>query len=114
MLRKIYSDLPSFKNVKFHEGLNLILAEKDDTSTDGKTRNGAGKSSLVELINALLGSDIRKGNILKTPSLLYNRFGIELELSGNAITLERCGDTANKIFVKSIRCLLYTSPSPRD
>lgn len=102
MLRKVYSDLPSFKNVEFHDGLNLILAEKDDKSTDGKTRNGAGKSSLVELINALLGSDIRKGNILKAPQLLYNRFGLELDLSGNSISIERCGDSANKIFVKSM------------
>ncbi len=102
MLRKIYSDLPSFKEIKFHKGLNLILAEKDEESTDGKTRNGAGKSSLVELINALLGSELRKGNILKAPALLNKRFGLELELSGNAITLERSGDSANKIFIKSM------------
>ena len=107
MLRKIYSDLSSFKDVKFHEGFNLILAEKDDKSSDdkssdGKTRNSAGKSSLVELINALLGSDLRKGNILKAPELLYNKFGLEFELSGKPITLERCGNTANKIFIKSM------------
>ncbi|MBM7074246.1 DUF2326 domain-containing protein [Shewanella sp. 202IG2-18] len=102
MFRKVYSDLPSFKNVEFHDGLNLILAEKGDKSTEGKTRNGAGKSSLVELINALLGSELRKGNILKSPQLLYNRFGLELELSGSSLTIERCGDTANKIFVKSM------------
>lgn len=102
MLNKIYSDLTSFKEINFHEGLNLILAEKDDKSTDGRTRNGAGKSSLVELINALLGSDLRKGNILKTPELIKNRFGLELELSGNAVSLERCGNSANKIFIKSM------------
>lgn len=102
MLHKIYSDLPSFKQVEFHEGLNLILAEKDDKSSEGKTRNGAGKSSLVELINALLGSDLRKGNILKAPDLLYNRFGLELALSGETVTLERCGDTSSTIFVKSM------------
>jgi len=83
MIRKIYSSLPSFKTVEFHQGLNLVLAEKGAQSSDGQTRNGAGKSSLVELINALLGSDLRKGNILKSKELLAHLWHRQLENSPN-------------------------------
>ena len=101
MLKRIYSDLSSFKNVTFKDGLNLVLAEKGIDSTDGRTRNGAGKSSLVELINSLLGSDLRKTNLLKNSELIHNRFGLEMELAGEPITLERSGVSPNKIYVKS-------------
>ncbi|MDH5327100.1 MAG: DUF2326 domain-containing protein [Gammaproteobacteria bacterium] len=102
MLSKIYSDLPSFKTVEFHSGLNLVLAEKGANSSEGKTRNGAGKSSLVELINALLGSDLRKGNVLKSEELLENRFGLEISLSGKELTVERSGETPGRIYVKAM------------
>ncbi|MEZ8097165.1 ABC-three component system protein [Photobacterium swingsii] len=102
MLNKVYSDFPTFKTVKFHSGLNLILAEKESESSYSHTRNGAGKSSLVEIINALLGSDLRKGNILKSKELLDYRFGIDINLSGNEVSIERTGSTPGKIFIKSM------------
>ena len=102
MLKKIYSDHPSFKPVKFHPGLNLVLAEKDSKSDDGQTRNGAGKSSLVELISSLYGGDLKKGSLLKTKELQPYRFGMELSFDNNALTIERSGEYSTKIFVKSM------------
>lgn len=100
MLYKIYSDHPSFKPVKFHPGLNLVLAEKGTNSTDGQTRNGAGKSSLVEIISSLYGGDLKKGNILKAKELQSSRFGMELTLNDKPLKIERSGYHATKIFVK--------------
>jgi len=102
MIRKIYSSLPSFKTVEFHQGLNLVLAEKGAKSSDGQTRNGAGKSSLVELINALLGSDLRKGNILKSKELLEHRFGLEINFVDKNLIIERSGSSTGRIHVKSM------------
>ena len=102
MLKRIYSNLPSFKPVKFHSGLNLILAEKDSQSSDGQTRNGAGKSSVVELISSLHGGDLKKSSLLKTKDLLPYRFGIELTLDGKPVTIERSGEHPTKVFVRNM------------
>lgn len=102
MLKRIYSDHPSFKPVKFHTGLNLVLAEKDSKSSDGQTRNGAGKSSLVELVSTLYGGDLRKTNVMKTKELLPYRFGMDLTIKGQPITIERSGAHSTKIFVKDM------------
>lgn len=101
MLHKLYSDLPTFKTVNFHPGLNIILAEKTKNSSDKKSRNGAGKSSFVELINALLGSDLKKGNVLKANELLHYNFGLELSIANSSFTIERSGDRPTKLFVKN-------------
>lgn len=102
MLKKIYSNHPSFKPVKFHSGLNLVLAEKDIKSTDGQTRNGAGKSSLVELISSLYGSELKKGSLLKTKELKAYRFGMELSQDNSTLIVERSGEHSTKVFVKSM------------
>ncbi|WP_444922365.1 ABC-three component system protein [Microbulbifer sp. CnH-101-G] len=102
MLKKIYSDHPSFRPVKFHSGLNLVLAEKDSKSTDGQTRNGAGKSSLVELISSLYGGELRAGGLFKTKELRAYRFGMELILDDKPFTIERSGEHSTKIYVKKM------------
>ena len=43
MIRRVYSNLPKFKNLTFKEGLNVLLAEKSAGATDKHTRNRAGK-----------------------------------------------------------------------
>lgn len=100
MLHKVYSEMNSFKTVELHEGLNIILAEKSELSSDGKTRNGAGKSSFVELVNTLLGGEIKKKSILKNDLLCDKYFGVEIEELGKRFSVERKGDAASKVIFK--------------
>lgn len=102
MLHRIYSDLPTFKEVKFHAGLNIILTTKEKVSSDGRTRNGSGKSSLIELINTLLGSEIRSENSLKSKELVNYRFGLEVEIGGRGLIVEREGASPSRIYVKKL------------
>ena len=53
MIRRIFSDLATFKELTFRPGLNLILADKSLGATNRQTRNAAGKTSLIELIHFL-------------------------------------------------------------
>ncbi|MDC9519863.1 DUF2326 domain-containing protein [Pseudoalteromonas sp. Angola-31] len=99
MLHSISSDLNTFKKVVFHDGLNLVIADKEQTSGDGRSRNGAGKSSLVEIINTLLGSDIKKDNLMKAEALKESSFSLSLSINGHELTVSRSGSVPSKVFV---------------
>ena len=58
MIHHIYSSLPSFKELRFRQGFNLLLADKSPGATDKQTRNRAGKTSLIELIHFLTGASL--------------------------------------------------------
>jgi uncharacterized protein YydD (DUF2326 family) len=57
VIHRVYSDLKSFKTLEFHNGLNIVLAEKTPQAGDKQTRNRAGKSSIIEIIHFLLAAD---------------------------------------------------------
>lgn len=54
-LESLGSDDSRFKRLDFHDGLNLVLADKTMDSDSTDSRNGAGKSSIVRLLRYLLG-----------------------------------------------------------
>ena len=89
MILTIESSLPSFKTVKFHEGLNVLLSDKNQTSTDKKTRNSAGKTSLVEIIHFLLGADCDKASLLREKELIQHTFKGRFREIGRASCRER-------------------------
>lgn len=60
MIKQIRSDLPTFKTLKFHSGLNVIVATKTRDSSSRQTRNRAGKSSMLEIIHFLFASEGHK------------------------------------------------------
>ena len=50
MLKKFYSD-PERIDIEFHNGINIVCADKTKKSKDTDTRNGTGKSTLLYLID---------------------------------------------------------------
>ncbi|MEU4117773.1 hypothetical protein AB0F71_25170 [Kitasatospora sp. NPDC028055] len=56
MLRRLSADDARFKTVVFAPGLNLVLADRTNTSATTDSRNSAGKSSIIELVHFLLGA----------------------------------------------------------
>lgn len=47
MILSVTSSLPKFKILKFHSGLNILLADTTDAAAPGNARNSAGKTSFV-------------------------------------------------------------------
>lgn len=99
MILSIESSLPSFKAVRFHEGLNILLSDKNQASTEKKTRNSAGKTSLVEIIHFLLGADCDKDSLMRDKDLVQHTFKGRFRIGGELFTVERGGADPSKIFL---------------
>lgn len=91
MIRSLTSSLASFKRVDLLPGLNLLVAKKTRTSSDKDTRNGAGKTSFVELVQFMLGADWRESNafLKQTRELAGAQFQLTLDLGGQLVEVER-------------------------
>lgn len=99
MILSVHSSIPTFKSVQFHAGLNVLLADTNPDSTEKQTRNSAGKTSLVEIIHFLLGSNCDKDSLFRTDALIDHSFTVVIEVGGNPLKISRTGRDPSKIFV---------------
>lgn len=111
MIRKITADAPSFKTQEFGPGLNILRAEKSEGATDRDSRNGAGKSSLVELVHFLFGASAGPKSIFRSDALRGWRFEAEMELQGRLGRVARSGARQGSVEVSGV--LVPESPSPQ-
>lgn len=100
MIHRIYSSLESFKTLELRPGLNILLADKSPGATDRQTRNGAGKTSLIELLHFLNGATCEAESIFKATSLVGCNFGADLDLGDIRASIERSGDKPSKVKVE--------------
>lgn len=83
-LHELGSSDSRFKVLTFHNGMNILLADKTDTSKSGDSRNGAGKTSFVRLFRYLLGG--RLDDSLKSPEMSAFAFWAALGIDGTSGT----------------------------
>lgn len=60
MISRIYANDTRFKPVKFEKGLNVILADRKQDSDEKDSRNGIGKTTLINILHFCLGSDLSR------------------------------------------------------
>jgi uncharacterized protein YydD (DUF2326 family) len=99
MIRRFGSDLSSFKTLTFGPGLNILLADKSEGANDRQSRNGAGKTSFIELVHFLFGADARKESIFRSDALSPWTFDVAVDIVGEAISAARSGAKPSRIFV---------------
>lgn len=100
MIHNIFSTLPTFKNLSdLKPGLNVLLAQKTEGATSKQTRNRAGKTSFVEVVHFLMGSDAGTDSIFRTPELAEYTFGMDFDLKDARTVVERSGGAKAKIYV---------------
>ena len=99
MIHFLQSSLPSFKSLVFRRGLNVLLAEKSAGASDRQSRNGAGKSSFVELVHFLAGAEVKKDSFLRHASLVDQTFAIGLDVAGTRVTAERSAKKASRVLL---------------
>jgi len=93
MIHSISCDQPNFRNIEFSPGFNVVLATRTQAATDKDSRNGAGKTTFVEIVHFCLGSSANKQNRLTARQLRGWTFTIELDLRGKRYRVSR--NTAN-------------------
>jgi len=102
LIHNIFSTLPTFKNLgDLKPGLNVLLAQKTEGATSKQTRNRAGKTSFVEVVHFLMGSDAGTDSIFRTPELAEYTFGMDFDLKDSRLVVERSGGAKSKIYVTS-------------
>lgn len=114
MIHRVYGDDPRFKDLTFHGGLNILVAEKSRGANDKQTRNGAGKSSLLEILHFLLGSSCDKDSLFRSPALRSATFGLEVDLGGAMARVERSGEKPSVVTVEGDSSLWAVAPSVKD
>lgn len=101
MIRELFSTLPTFKRLTFKNGLNVLVADRTEASTDRQTRNRAGKSSFVEIVHFLLGANVDKDSIFKNENVREFDFGMAFDLNDQGVTAKRTGDQPSRIYVEA-------------
>ena len=99
MIHEVTSSLPKFKTLRFTRGLNIVLADRTDKSTQTDTRNGSGKSSLIEILHHLLGGKAETKSMFRQPPLDEHWFAMIFDLAGRRVRVQRDGGTPGKVTV---------------
>lgn len=69
---------PRFKTLTFKPGLNILVADRTESSDQGDSRNSVGKTSFVKVLRYMLGGD--RSDELKADELNDNSFKATLTL----------------------------------
>ncbi len=99
MIYKVYSDKECFRPVNLKPGFNVILAERTKESAQKDSRNGLGKTTLLEIIHFCLGSSPKKGEGLPVSQLKDWTFFIDIDLNRRKYTVSRNTKNRGNIFI---------------
>lgn len=97
MIHSVTSTDERFHPVHFGPGLNIVLAERAHGSSEKDSRNGLGKTSLLEIIHFCLGARFDKNHILAHPELRAHTYSLDIDLGAGRFIISRCPDESNVI-----------------
>ncbi|MDO4871702.1 MAG: DUF2326 domain-containing protein [Candidatus Saccharibacteria bacterium] len=86
-LVKLSANKSIFKTIQFRKGFNIIIADRDQDSSDKHSTNGLGKTLLLEIINYCLGGS--PSETLKKEEMRDWIFSLTIEIDGEEIILKR-------------------------
>lgn len=89
MITEIYSNLPTFRTLTFRPGLSILLAERHEASGARDTRNGTGKTSMVELIHLLMQDRKNLDDDFHKEMLVGRTFGAKFREAKRDFKIER-------------------------
>ena len=99
MIERVSANRPGFKTASFRPGFNVVLAERSEESRDKDSRNGSGKTSLLEIIHFCLGSTAGAGHPLMDAALAEWSFRLDFTARGRSLTASRSTEQASRIYL---------------
>ena len=100
MIHTVSSTDSRFRTVHLGPGLNIVLAERTEGSSEKDSRNGLGKTSLIEIIHFCLGSSFSKAHLLAHPDLRCATYSLDLDLGSHRFTVSRCPEEATLVQIR--------------
>jgi uncharacterized protein YydD (DUF2326 family) len=100
MISSVRSNMPSFKEVEFTPGFNVILADRTKESTRRDSRNGLGKTTLFEIIHFCLGAGTRPNRGLLVAPLKGWTFTVGLQIEDRSLTVTRSTDGPSRVLLQ--------------
>lgn len=99
MIYSVTADKQTFRPVEFTNGFNVVLAERTQQSTRRDSRNGVGKTTLIEVIHFCLGSRLTSTRRLAVESLKDWTFSLSLDVGGREHVVSRQLAVPNQVRV---------------
>lgn len=101
MLKSLYANKASFRRITFKENaLNIVIAKKHKGAAATASRNGLGKSTLVNIISFCLGLSVDTKNELPLDELEGWAWTLELSIRGKDYAVTRGADNPDEVRVK--------------
>ena len=97
---RVRADQASFKEVTFQPGFNVVLAERTQDSTRKESRNGLGKSSLIEVISFCLGASAGKKDPMRAEALANWTFTLDMNLGGQIVAVSRETSNHGEVYIE--------------
>jgi len=114
MINAVFANKASFKVVDFTPGFNVILADRTEASSTRDSRNGLGKSTLIEIIHFCLGARTRKGTGLVVSALRGWTFSLSLTLVGREVLVTRSIDEPSRVIIQGDTSNLAIQPRTEE
>jgi uncharacterized protein YydD (DUF2326 family) len=102
VIGRVGASSPSFKNVVFRPDFNVVLAERSEESRDKDSRNGSGKTSLLELVHFCLGATADTKHPLMAAALQGWRFEISFTARGQGLTAARATEQPSRVYMSDL------------
>ena len=99
MIHAVRSNMPSFKEVEFQPGFNVVRADRTKESNERDSRNGLGKTTLIEIIHFCLGAQPRRNRGVMVSPLKGWTFTLEMTVNGRELLVTRGTDNPRWINV---------------
>lgn len=100
MIKRVFANQRTFKDVVFSKGFNVIWADRTKESTKKDSRNGLGKSTLIEIIHFCLGAKALKNKGLVVEALAGWEFSLELQIGQKQIIVTRSIDAPSEVLIE--------------
>ncbi len=97
MILGVRANRKEFNGVSFSEGFNAVVADITKRSTQKDSRNGLGKTTLLNIMHFCLGGREQPNKGLRLPDLKGWEFSVDLLVRGEKVTVSRSGDMTGDV-----------------